>query len=323
MTATLVTGATGFLGGAVARRLLAAGEPVIAVGRNREKLAALARLGAMPLDLDLVHSPPPQSLPSATYLVHCAALSSPWGTRRDFEAANVGGTQRAMDLARAAGVRRFVHISSPSVYFRFADQELVPEDTILPVPVNAYAATKAKSETLVLAAPEFDPIVLRPRGLYGPGDTALLPRLLRAARQRPLPLMRDGNAATDLTYIEDVVDAILAAMRAPSPASRIFNISGGQALSIRNVAEEAATKAGIQVRWRQLPWHAVQTVTRLNEALHTALPGRPEPAVTAYGAGLFAFRQTLDISLARDQLGWRPQVSFREGLERTFAEYTA
>lgn len=323
MTATIVTGATGFLGGAVARRLLAERAPVIAVGRNREKLAALARLGATPVDLDLVHGALPQTLPPATYLVHCAALSSPWGARSAFEAANVHGTQRAMDLARAAGVQRFVHISSPSVYFRFADQERVPEDTVLPPPVNAYAATKAKGETLVLTDPALDPIILRPRGLYGPGDTALLPRLLRAARQRPLPLMRGGNAATDLTYITDVVDAVLAAMRAPSPASRIFNISGGQALSIRTVAEQAATKAGIQVRWRQLPWSAVQTVTRLNEALHTALPGRPEPAVTAYGAGLFAFRQTLDISRARDQLGWQPRITFEEGLERTFVGQAA
>ena len=323
MTATIVTGATGFLGGAMARRLLAAGEPVIAVGRNREKLAGLARLGATPLDLDLVHSPIPQTLPPASHLVHCAALSSPWGARSAFEAANIHGTQRAMGLASAAGVRRFVHISSPSVYFRFADQERVPEDTILPPPVNAYAATKAASETRVLAEPSLDPIILRPRGLYGPGDTALLPRLLRAARQRPLPLMRDGSAATDLTYIDDVVDAVLAAMHAPSPAARVFNISGGQALSIRTVAEQAAAKAGIEIRWQRLPWSAVRAVTLLNEALHAILPGRPEPSVTAYGAGLFAFRQTLDISRARDMLGWEPRVTFEEGLERTFAEQAA
>ncbi|MBD3769710.1 MAG: NAD(P)-dependent oxidoreductase [Rhodobacterales bacterium] len=323
MTATIVTGATGFLGGAVTRRLLAAGEPVIAVGRNRKKLADLAKLGATPLELDLVHGEIPQTLPSASHLVHCAALSSPWGARCAFEAANVHGTQRAMDLARAAGVGRFVHISSPSVYFRFADQEEIPEDTILPPPVNAYAATKAASETLVLAEPSLDPVILRPRGLYGPGDTALLPRLLRAARQRPLPLMRGGNAATDLTYIDDVVNAVLAAMDALSPAARVFNISGGQALSIRSVAEQAAAKAGIEVRWRSLPWSAVQAVTRLNEALHAALPGRPEPAVTAYSAGLFAFRQTLDISRACDQLGWQPRITFEDGLERTFAEQDA
>jgi nucleoside-diphosphate-sugar epimerase len=216
-----------------------------------------------------------------------------------------------------------LHISSPSVYFRFADQEEIPEDTILPPPVNAYAATKAASETLVLAEPSLDPVILRPRGLYGPGDTALLPRLLRAARQRPLPLMRGGNAATDLTYIDDVVNAVLAAMDALSPAARVFNISGGQALSIRSVAEQAAAKAGIEVRWRSLPWSAVQAVTRLNEALHAALPGRPEPAVTAYSAGLFAFRQTLDISRACDQLGWQPRITFEDGLERTFAEQDA
>ena len=319
MTVTIITGATGFLGGAVARRLLGDGERVVAIGRNQEKLDALARLGAETRALDLTGNAASSALPTASHFVHCAALSSPWGTPRQFAAANVDGTVRAMNLARAAGVRRFVHISSPSIYFRFADQDWVPEESSLPKPVNAYAATKAESERHVLAEPSLDPVILRPRGLYGPGDMALLPRLLRAARQRPLPLMRNGVAATDLTYIDDVVEAVLAAIRVPSPASRVFNISGGEAIPIRHVAEQAARAAGIPVRWRPMAWPVVRAIASLSEAVCAALPGRPEPVVTAYGAGLFAFRQTLDISRARKELGWQPRVSFDEGLMRTFA----
>jgi len=317
MSGTIITGATGFLGQALTRRLLREGETVFATGRNRDKLDQLTRMGARAIAYDLTSEALPEDLPSTSRLVHCAALSSPWGDRRDFERANVSGTARAIALAKAVGVKRFVHISSPSVYFRFADQDNLPETAPLPAPVNAYAATKADSEKLVLNEPALDPIILRPRGLYGPGDTALLPRLLRAASQRPLPLMRDGRAATDLTFVEDVVDAILAALQVPAPASRIYNVSGGQALEIRHVVESAARQADMAVRWRKVPWPMVKTFAQASEALCARLPGRPEPVITAYTAGLFAFRQTLDIRRAEAELGWRPRTSFDEGLRLT------
>jgi len=321
MSGTIITGATGFLGGAIARRLLKEGDRVIALGRDRAKLAALEALGAETCAFDLSSHDPLPAL-DADGLIHCAALSSPWGTRAEFERANITGTRRAILLTRQAGAHRLVHISSPSVYFRFADQEGVTEDASLPPPVNAYAATKAASETLVLAAAELSPVILRPRGLYGPGDTALLPRLLRAAASRPLPLMRGGVAATDLTYIDDVADAAITALRAPSAPSRIYNVSGGEALSIRNVAERAGVMAGISVRWRKIPWPLALAAARTGEVLCSTLPGRPEPPVTGYSAGLFAFRQTLSLDRIKRELGWHPRVSFDEGVARTFREVT-
>ena len=123
-----------------------------------------------------------------------------------------------------------------------------------PPPVNHYARTKRQAEEIVLAAPDIDPVVLRPRGLYGAGDRTLLPRLLQMARQRPLPLFRDGKARIDLTYIEDVVDAVLAALSAGSAAEgQIFNISGGEVVPVRRIAEAACARAGVQPRWRKMP----------------------------------------------------------------------
>lgn len=329
MKGVLITGATGFLGGALSRALLREGADVIALGRQPEALDALARAGAITLARDLAtpgaHLPPP-GLPAISHMVHAAALSSPWGRPEAFRLANVEGTRSALGLARALGVTRFVHISTPSVYFRFRDQENVTEDAPLPTPVNAYAATKREAETLVAAAMDLDPVILRPRGLYGVGDTALLPRLLAVARRRALPLMRRGQAATDLTHIDDVVSAVLAALRAPAGGDaggagpRVFNISGGVALPIREVVEAVCARHAISPRWRPLPFALVRALAHAGEALSRRLPGEPEPPVTAYGAGLFAFRQTLDLSRARHALGWQPRIAFAEGLARTFGE---
>ena len=319
MAAIAITGATGFLGGTLSRRLLAKGQPVIALGRDVQKLASLEALGAFIVENDLSKGPPPVPDRRIIAVIHCAALSSAWAPISEFRAANVDGTRAALAFARRTGATRFVHISTPSLYFRFRDQPLVREDAALPPPVNAYAATKGEAEQLVLAEPGFSSIVLRPRGLYGAGDTALLPRLLRAARSGPLPLMRDGRAETDLTYIDDVVDAVLAGLAAPAELQqRIFNISGGEPLPVRKIAEAAGAQVGLTIRWRRFPStlvfgaaHALELAARLH-------PGRPEPSITAYGAGLFAFTQTLDLSAAKKHLSWTPRVSFEEGLSRTF-----
>jgi nucleoside-diphosphate-sugar epimerase len=315
----IVSGATGFLGGALTRRLLANGVPVIALGRNLPALEALRELGAATQSIDLAQGS--ALTPPAEALVHCAALSAPWGRMTDFEGANVDGTRNALSLARAAGVRRFVHISTPSLYFTFADQFGLREDAPLPRPVNAYAATKRRAEALVTAATDLDPIILRPRGLYGRGDTALMPRLLRAAQAGPLPLPNHGRTVTDLTHVDDVVGAILAALGASGQAGGLFNISGGQPLNLRTVIERAGGLAGIAVRWRPIPTPLLIAAARGLEAVARLRPGQPEPRITAYGAGVLAYSQTLDLSAAAMGLGWRPSIGLDEGLARTFGAH--
>lgn len=319
----LVTGATGFLGGALTRLLLARDHAVIAAGRSADALRTLAATGAHAIAHDLSEAPPPAPAPCDAF-VHCAALSSPWGSHAAFVRANVDGTRTALDWARRSGARRFVQISTPSLYFRFRDQIGVREDAALPRPINAYAATKRRAEELVLAANDLDPIVLRPRGLYGPGDTTLLPRLIAAARARALPLMNEGRAATDLTHVEDVAEAVLAALSAPPRlGQRVFNVSGGVALNICAVAERACARAGVTVRWRRAPAPLVLAYAHAAEAVCGLHPQRPEPSITAYGAALFAYTQTLDISAAHAHLGWRPRIGFEDGLDLTFAKRAA
>jgi nucleoside-diphosphate-sugar epimerase len=318
----IVTGATGFLGGALVRKLLAGGHEVVALGRQAEALLRLLRDGAQAIRCDLVKQAALPEPIAADVFVHCAALSSPWGRGADFHAANVMGTHNALAMAKAAGVKRFVHVSTPSLYFRFQNQIALREDAPLPPPVNAYAATKRQAEELVLRQDTLDPIILRPRGIYGAGDTALMPRLLRVARRRALPLMRGGRAATDLTHVDDVVDALIVAANAGKVSQRLFNVSGGVALNVREVIERVGERAGVSVRWRSTPAPVVLGAVRLIEGLAKIAPGRPEPLTTAYSVALLAYTQTLDIGAAKAVLGWTPRIGFEEGLTRTFQVQT-
>ncbi|MGH1370070.1 MAG: NAD-dependent epimerase/dehydratase family protein [Maritimibacter sp.] len=317
MARVLITGASGFLGGALSRHLAREGWDVLASGRDREKLETL------PCDTiahDLAHGPLPSGPIDA--LVHCAALSSPSGPLADFEAANVIGTQNALLTAQQNGAVKFVHVSSPTVYFAMRDQEHVVETFPLPPPINHYARTKAKAETLVRNAPDLAPVILRPRGIYGAGDTALLPRMSAAAKSGPLPLLRGGVASIDLTHVSDVCAAIQAALTITEAANHTFNISSGEPLLVRDIVARACAPLGITPRWRSLPMGAARVLARALEATCAALPHQPEPRITPYTLGLFAYRQSLDISKAHKLLGWSPRMTFEAGLAETFGGKT-
>jgi nucleoside-diphosphate-sugar epimerase len=310
----IVSGATGFLGGHVCRTLHEAGHEVVGLGRDAGKGAALP----VPFEaVDLSVSDSLAGIDHADAFVHCAALSSAWGRMEDFVRANVDGTRHALAMADRLGVRRFDHISSPSVAFRIRDQIGQDEADPLPPPVNAYAASKGTAERLVRSAEQLNPVILRPRGIYGRGDTALLPRLIRVAERGAVPLIRQGAAVTDLTHVSDVVAAVVLALGCD--ATGTYNISGGEPLTIRHIISESAAAAGVPVRFTHVPYALAIGAARMAEWMAELSPSRPEPALTAYGIGVLSFSQTLDLSAARRDLGYAPRVRFADGLERTFS----
>jgi nucleoside-diphosphate-sugar epimerase len=322
MSRVLVTGAGGLLGACLVRQLAADGHAVVALGRS----PSLREMFSAPVAVricDLVDGASVSSLDIGEELdsvVHCAGLSSNWGARRAFALNNVTATGNLLDQAGRWGFPHFIYVSSSSVYFRFRDQLDVSENVPLPRPVNDYAWSKAAAEQLVRSASHIRATIVRPRGIYGQGDTALLPRLLRAAAKGPLPSFGGGRAVIDLTHVEDVVAAIASILhQRDKAAGTIYNVSGGEAVSIRDIVERSARLAGVEVRWREIPWPVGFAAIRAVEAWHSAFRPKVEPTVTAYSAGLFAFSQTLDLTAIRRDLGWQPAISFDEGLRRTFA----
>ena len=306
----LVTGATGGLGGVMVEALLARGQSVVATGRDADRGAALARMGVRFIAADLVRDDPAPLLDGIGTVIHLAALSSPWGRRADFVAANLTATRRLLAAARAAGVGRFLFASTPSVHARARDQLNLTEDAPPPARlVNAYADTKLAAERAVraAAAPGFATVTLRPRAVIGPRDTVLLPRLLRAARSGVLPLPGRGRALIDPTDARDVAAAFLAAAElADAVSGRVFNISGGHPVALRALAAHAFARLGRPVRLLLLPARAVLALAWLTEAAASARPGAPEPALTRHAALALGWSQTFDLAAARGALGWAP-----------------
>jgi nucleoside-diphosphate-sugar epimerase len=317
----LVTGATGFLGKTLTRRLLTLGVTVTAQGRNPAILAQLQNEGARPVQAELSDAPALLAASQDQQAVfHCAALSSPWGKKEDFYRANVQGTACVIQGCQSAGVKRLVYVSTPSIYFRFTSRLNVPEDAPLPArPVNLYAQTKLLAEGLVdqAFASGLPAITFRPRAIFGPGDNAILPRLIGRLKTGRLPVIGDGQTLTDLTYVDNVVDALLLGLEAPPAAlGRKFNITNGQPVLLWEMVRDLCQALGYRYPRRRIPYRLADSAAALMEVLYRLLPGQPEPPLTRYMVSVVAQSSTLDISAARRLLGYAPRVSIEEGFER-------
>lgn len=319
----LVTGGTGFVGRHVAWRLAAEGCAVVFCGRDQRAANDVLRLAPAPMRfVPLEHGSDEsagrlnEAAAGADAIVHCAALSAPWGSAEAFRRANLDSTREVIEAYRTHGVARLVHLSTPSLYFDFRDRLAIREDEPLPPPVNLYARSKGEAEVLLQQADLGQTLVLRPRAIFGPWDATLMPRMLRVMRRGAIPLMRGGHAELDLTYIDNLVDAIWLGLTRPLPRRyNLYNLSNGEPIRLDQLLAQVAAAFELPLRTRRLPWPFVSAIARVLEA-RARLGSGAEPLLTRYSAGVLAFSQTLDTSAIREELGWQPRVSLDEGIQR-------
>ena len=235
MKKAIVTGATGGLGRNLVQTLLAQGWQVAACGRNAE-IGKMLDTEFHAFDLS-DRNQTLKAFSDADIVFHCAALSSPWGRYEDFYRANVTATQNVLAAMRQHHIGKLVHVSTPSIYFDYLDQHKVPETFISRHFVNDYAYTKFLAEQEVAAATDLSSVIIRPRGIFGEYDTAVLPRLLKISEKGFLPLIRRngreaGGALVDVTYVGNVVHALMLAAEADVPRAMPFNITNGEPQTI-------------------------------------------------------------------------------------------
>lgn len=324
MARILVTGASGFIGGHAVRALAARGHDVRASGRRLPAAIHGSRTDASRavdwMRADLADDALAPLVAGCDAIVHCAALSSPWGTAEAFQRANVVATERLLDAAQRAGVRRFVHLGSPSIYFRFEDQHAVGEGFTPPAHwITHYARSKWESEVRVRAAAAagMQAIVLRPRAVFGEGDQAILPRLLAIAARGWFPLVHRGRALIDITHVDNVATAIADCIDADVACDgSAYNLTNGQPIRVKDLLVRLFGALRMRVRLVPVPRGAAVALAGLSERIARLRPGQPEPRLTRYGVGVIGWSQTLDIAKARRELGYAPSMSIEEGIVR-------
>ena len=304
----LVTGATGFVGGHVVRRLANAGYQVLATGRNVVK-GELLPVPFRAASLDV----PNQALAiceGQDVVVHCAAFSSPWGTEAEFRRHNETATENLL----AAGVKRFVHISSAGVYFRRDERLQVKESDPLPVHNgHPYLDSKRRAEILVQQSQGW--VILRPRAVYGPGDTAIFPRILRLLRPGFLPILGSGENLASLTYVGNLALAVQLALSGET--EQVYNVTDGEPVLLWPLLQEVAARLQLPpLRWRIPKSVAVFLTAGLEQFCSVFLP-RKEPPLTQYTLSLLTNSQTLCVEKIRRELGYEPLLGTQEGVWRT------
>ncbi|MGG1659128.1 NAD-dependent epimerase/dehydratase family protein [Brevibacillus sp. NRS-1366] len=321
----LVTGGTGFLGQKLAIRLHDQGHEVTVLGRDQRIGHELQKKGIRFVQADVRDRDAMiEACRNQEIVHHAAAFSSPWGTFRDMYATNVSGTIHLIEGSMKFGIERLIHVSTPSIYFAFDDRQGIQESDLLPARfANTYAHTKYLAELEVDKAflSGLPTITIRPRALFGPGDNTILPRLIRANEKKYVPLIGGGKAVIDLTYIENVVDALLLCMDSPTHTlGHAYNITNGEPVTLIDILTRVFERLDMPLRTKELPyWQAYSAAWVLETASRTLL-GNREPVLTRYSVGVLAKSQTLDITKAREALGYRPRVSITEGID-AFADW--
>ena len=277
-----VTGAAGFVGGAVVRAL-AAQHDVIPLTRREWDITA------GPID------------GRADAVVHCAALADDWAPLGAAMVANVVGTRNAVASFPGA---RFVHISTSSVYDAFTPSVRVTEDTPLPTRfLSSYSESKAAAEAELPAGA----VVLRPHAVYGPGDRTLLPRVLAGIRGRRLVLPAGADVRHTLTHIDNLVQAVRLALTGPPG---VYNVGDDTDVLLSAVLREFLVRRGRpDVAIRSIPYAAAFAAATAVEKLSR------RPRLTRYAVSQLGLERTLDLTRARELLGYEPGPTSLIGAE--------
>ena len=310
-----VTGGSGFIGGRLIRRLAADGWSVRALARSERSAAAVGDAGAEAVrgDLDDVESMR-AGAEGCEYAFHAAAFVGEWGSRKEFEHGNVDGTRNALEAARAAGVRRFVHVGTEAALL--AGDPLVDVDETAPLRPEskaAYCSTKAKAEQLVRSADGIETVVIRPRFVWGPGDTTILPGILEAVRKKQFAWIGGGRHRTSTTHVDNTVHGLVLGAERGRPGEAYF-VTDGEPVVFREFVTALLATQGVEPPARNIPRPLAGALAAAGETAWGLLPLPGAPPVTRMAYWVSTLDTTIDISKARAELGYEPVVTREEGL---------
>jgi nucleoside-diphosphate-sugar epimerase len=317
-TTAFVTGGSGFIGGRLIERLRAEGWDVRALVRSERSADTVRALGAEPVLGDIARMDSVRAgAEGCSHAFHAAAHVGDWGPRADFVRDNVLGTQNALAGCAAAGVARFVHVGTEAALL--AGQPLVNADESLPLRPDSpslYPSTKAMAEQAVRQANRpgsFETVVVRPRFVWGPGDTTVLPSLLAAVESGQFRWIGGGRHRTSTTHVDNVVEGLwLGAQRGVAGAA--YFVTDGEPQVFREFVTRLLATQGVEPGDGELPLPVARALAAGGEAAWSKLPLPGAPPLTRMALWVSSLECTIDISRARAELGYSPVVSIDDGL---------
>jgi dihydroflavonol-4-reductase len=316
----LVTGATGFTGGRLARALALRGYTVRALVRDAARVGELAAAGIDLTRGDLRDAAAvSKAVAGVDVVYHIAAIYREAGVSADaYRAVNAGAVRTIVEAAAAARVRRVVHCSTVGVH---GDIERPPANEDAPLkPGDIYQETKLEGEELARDAGArlgIEVTIARPTGIYGPGDRRLL-KLFRAATRR-FPILGSGEIYYHLTYIDDLIDGLRLCGEHPAAANRTYILAGGEVTTLNELVAMIAEAAGVAPPRLHLPVWPFWAAGAVCEAI--CVPLRIEPPLYRRRVDFYTKSRAFDITRARQEIGYAPRVGLREGIGRTLDWY--
>ena len=309
MPTAFVTGGSGFVGGALIERLVREGWGVRALARSERAAERVRSLGSEPVmgDLDDLR------IEDCDVAFHAAAKVEDWGDPEEFEHVNVRGTQNVVDACRTGGVRRLVHVGTEAALM--AGQPLVNVDENAPLRPDSpalYSSSKAKAEQIVRAA-DLETVVVRPRFVWGRGDTTLLPAITEMVKSGRFRWIGGGRQLTATAHIDNTVEGLwLAATKAP--AGGVYFVTDGEPVVFRDFITDWVGTQGVTIPDKSVPPRVASVAAAASERIWRLLKRPGPPPLTRFTVWVSSQECTIDISRAERELGYSPVTSREEGL---------
>lgn len=320
----LITGATGFLGSHIVDKCIERGDSVRVLVRTSSNLDYLKTYSGIEYvygdmcDVEALK----QATQDVDVVYHSAARVKAIGDRQEFYNDNLYATQYLVDASKANGVKRFVFVSSPSIFFDFKEQYDIDESYPYPKTyINLYSETKALAEQYVLAANTADFITcsLRPRGIWGPRDkTGYLPKVVASMMQEKFPDFSGGKEVlATICHVHNAAEACVLAARSDSVGGKAYFITDGEKTNVWTFFRDVGANLGLPPIKKKISPGLLMFVGGICDLIWRipVLARSVDMPISRYAVGLMTVTSTYDISAAKEDFGYAPKIKQNQGFQ--------
>jgi nucleoside-diphosphate-sugar epimerase len=314
-----ITGASGFLGGALAKAYRNRGDDVIALVRKTSHISLLTELGVELIFGELTDEGSFDSLLKNVDLgIHCAALTNDFGPWEEFLAINISGTKNFLEACLKQNCPKAVYVSSVAIYgnghhHRGTDED-APYERII---VDHYTRSKIIADRMAFEYHKKHNIpitIARPGYIWGPGDRAIMPLLVQGIKDKRLAIIDGGLNLMNLSHVNNVVQGIMLAAEKDISIGRAYNLTDGSKVTTKRFISDLIDLIGIDYKLRSFPYVPVYVTAYLCELYGRFQRYRVFPPITRYTVRVGKYDQVFDISRAMHELGYKPSIQYKEAM---------